>query len=467
MPSHDFKKVFTRPIRTQDCDVFMRPTFKFSNNIISEAIFAPNSGKLELWLRKDELIQYMGMAEKVKQNSWSLEKHLQEYEVAAAELKKSVADLTWASSTKNLSDILPFYNKYLAKWPSYLVFLWLPWAITFVTDNWLAAALRKKYQNWQEVYDSIGITDQPIQMQQLVEKTLAWKIKKGSQKELAKITDQYKHLGGYSVNDQYWTNNDILDQVKQYKNPQADLAKMQRARIEAGKKAQATLEKLKEDLLIYQVAATVYEYVYLRTERIDIFKGVLMAAGPFYRSLEKKLHLPVGWAAHLSCQEVIQALKDQRLPATKDLSDRAHHQYVLHITPERTKVISKPAEQTEFLQKQIPGYGQDKRVDSLTGRVSYSGKVRGRARVIVNTKDVPTMKKDEILISNMTHPDYMPAIHKAKAIVTDEGGIVCHAAIMSRELKIPCIIGTGEATQAFKSGDVVEVDAEKGVVRKV
>jgi len=468
MSSRKFKKIMTRPIKTQDSEVFMRPTFAFSDNIIKEAIFAPNNGKLEIWLREDELFQYMKMlAEPITQDSWLIKKHLQEFEVAASELKKSAADLVRASSAKNLSDILPFYNKYLEKWPNYLVFLWSPWAITFVTDSWLAAALQKKYKNWQEIYDSIGITDQPIQMQQLVEKTLAWKIRKGSLAELEKITDQYKHLGGYSVNDQYWTSDDVLDQIKQYKDPQADLVKMQQVRVEAGKKAQATLEKLKEDPQIHQVATTVHKYVYLRTERIDTFKGVLMATGPFYRRVEKELHLPVGWAAHLSCQEVIQALKDKKLPAMKDLSDRAHHQYALHITPERTKVISKPADQEKFLQKNIPGYGQDKRVSSLAGRVSYVGKVQGRARVIVNVQDVPTMRKGEILISNMTHPDYMPAIHKAKAIVTDEGGIVCHAAIMSRELKIPCVIGTSEATQTFKTGDKVEVDAEKGVVRKI
>ncbi len=77
------------------------------------------------------------------------------------------------------------------------------------------------------------------------------------------------------------------------------------------------------------------------------------------------------------------------------------------------------------------------------------------------------MRKGEIIVANMTHPDYIPAIRKARAIVTDEGGVVCHAAIISRELKIPCIIGTGEATKVFKDGDRVEVDALRGVVKKI
>jgi len=56
---------------------------------------------------------------------------------------------------------------------------------------------------------------------------------------------------------------------------------------------------------------------------------------------------------------------------------------------------------------------------------------------------------------------------KATAIITDEGGLMCHAAIVSREIKVPCIIGTRNATQVLRDGDLVEIDADNGVVRKV
>jgi len=67
----------------------------------------------------------------------------------------------------------------------------------------------------------------------------------------------------------------------------------------------------------------------------------------------------------------------------------------------------------------------------------------------------------------MTTPDFVPAMKLAAAFVTDEGGIGCHAAILARELKVPCVIGTRFATQVFKDGDMVEVDAEKGIVKKI
>ena len=77
------------------------------------------------------------------------------------------------------------------------------------------------------------------------------------------------------------------------------------------------------------------------------------------------------------------------------------------------------------------------------------------------------MKEGEILITTMTMPTYISAIKIAGAVVTDEGGSLCHAAITARELKKPCIIGTKHATKVFKDGDMVEVDANTGIVRRV
>ena len=88
-------------------------------------------------------------------------------------------------------------------------------------------------------------------------------------------------------------------------------------------------------------------------------------------------------------------------------------------------------------------------------------------KIIIRAKDMWKMQKGDVLVSIATDPDVVPAMKKASAIVTEQGGITSHAAIVSRELGIPCIIGTKIATKIFKDGDMVEVDANKGVVRKI
>lgn len=105
--------------------------------------------------------------------------------------------------------------------------------------------------------------------------------------------------------------------------------------------------------------------------------------------------------------------------------------------------------------------------DFVKGRVAYKGKIQGIVRVINKIKEADDLKKGEILVTSMTDPRYVPAMKRAGAIITDEGGITCHAAIVSRELKLPCIIGTKEATQVFKNGDIVKVDADNGIIRKI
>jgi phosphoenolpyruvate synthase/pyruvate phosphate dikinase len=103
--------------------------------------------------------------------------------------------------------------------------------------------------------------------------------------------------------------------------------------------------------------------------------------------------------------------------------------------------------------------------DTLSGTTAFPGYAKGTVRIINVLEDIKEFDQGDILVSLNTNPDLIPAIKKAGAIVTDEGGIMCHAAIVSREFKIPCVIGTKTATKVLKDGDLVEVDADNGVVK--
>ncbi len=112
-------------------------------------------------------------------------------------------------------------------------------------------------------------------------------------------------------------------------------------------------------------------------------------------------------------------------------------------------------------------YVKGKEIDELKGQIAFRGKVRGIVKIINERKEIKKFKKGNILVSGHTDPSLMPAIIRAAAIVTNFGGMTCHAAIVSRELKKPCIIGTKIATKVLKDGDKVEVNANKGIVRKL
>lgn len=105
---------------------------------------------------------------------------------------------------------------------------------------------------------------------------------------------------------------------------------------------------------------------------------------------------------------------------------------------------------------------------AVRGLPASPGVASGVVHVIDDPKDIDQFKQGEVLVTLMTSPDWVPAMKKAAAIITDNGGMTCHAAIVSREMQIPCIVGTKSktvaATDTFKDGDVVTVDAKNGVV---
>lgn len=103
---------------------------------------------------------------------------------------------------------------------------------------------------------------------------------------------------------------------------------------------------------------------------------------------------------------------------------------------------------------------------SLKGLIVCKGKVRGKVKLVRTLSDLIGVK-GKVIICLETTIEYAPYLKMAVAIVTDHGGINCHTAITAREFKLPCIVGTKIATKVFKDGDLVEVDAEKGVVRKI
>ncbi|MBU1118495.1 hypothetical protein KKH43_01280 [Patescibacteria group bacterium] len=100
------------------------------------------------------------------------------------------------------------------------------------------------------------------------------------------------------------------------------------------------------------------------------------------------------------------------------------------------------------------------------GVTASTGRVTGTARICLSSKDAnDRIAEGDILVTGMTMPEFVPAMKKAAAVVTDEGGLTCHAAIICRELSIPCVVGTKSATKILRDGDSVEVNANHGVIK--
>lgn len=102
----------------------------------------------------------------------------------------------------------------------------------------------------------------------------------------------------------------------------------------------------------------------------------------------------------------------------------------------------------------------------LEGIAASFGVAAGPVKIIHSASEIDKIQEGDVLVTEMTNPDFVPAMKKAAAIVTDQGGRTSHAAIVSREIGIPCVVGTGKATKVLKNGEIVTVDGKKGVVYK-
>ncbi len=111
---------------------------------------------------------------------------------------------------------------------------------------------------------------------------------------------------------------------------------------------------------------------------------------------------------------------------------------------------------------------KDKNKKPIVKGIAVGNKIaQGKAHKILNVSELKKFKKGEVLVTKMTDPDWVPAMKMASAIITDEGGRACHAAIVSRELGVPCVVGTDNATQIIKNGQEITVDCSQGLNGKV
>ncbi|MFA5107050.1 MAG: PEP-utilizing enzyme [Patescibacteria group bacterium] len=168
---------------------------------------------------------------------------------------------------------------------------------------------------------------------------------------------------------------------------------------------------------------------------------------------------------HLRPAELFAAYRRRRV-ASAELKRRKRGCLYYTFTNGAEGMVS--GRQYERIWKRISDMNVPANATVLRGIGASPGILRGIIRKIETpSKHGKNLRPGEILLTYMTRPDFVPYMHKAGAIVTDEGGLTSHAAIIARELKIPCVVGTRVAMRVLKDGDLVEIDAANGLVRKI
>lgn len=288
-------------------------------------------------------------------------------------------------------------------------------------------------------------------------------------KNLIRIESSYKFIPVNYTEDP-WTEQQMMSQLGDMlkKDCMAELESLNKSHKQKVKAMKLELGDI-PNAELRQVARSLQIGTLLNEKRKFAFCRAGLAYRPLFVSISQKYKLD-SWKEvwQLTPEEVKRLAFHNAGSVLKNISKRTiavvvtdrKLGYRVLTTKEAQKVLAqvKPTktEKTKITKDQ-----------EVIGTIASKGFAKGTARIVLNSKDFPKFKTGDILITAMTSVDFVPLMKRAAAFVTNEGGLTSHASIVSRELDKPCIIGTKIATQVFKDGDMVEVDANKGIVRKI
>lgn len=257
-----------------------------------------------------------------------------------------------------------------------------------------------------------------------------------------------------------------LLQIKQaLDDPESELKRLSRFKKMLPIKQKQVTKHLKIDKAHQHMINIMREFGHMKAYRKDIeYRGYYVYDTCLLKEFARRFGYSVEQSHYLMIKEIVKILKTNKKIKNKELDKRIENCFYVNIKGKSRLLVGKKAE--KFI-KGIRTEEVDQNIIELKGTCACIGKVSGTVKVIKHKTDYSKFTKGDILITYATNPNMVPLMKKASAIVTDEGGITCHAAIVSRELGVPCIVGTRFSTKIFKDNDQVEVNATLGTIKKV
>lgn len=384
---------------------------------------------------------------------------------------KDYIDSFYASA----NDLLEFSENYLqSKEPSLLYqdyedrvlgimpFMTVPGLLANILQDQAQELLREKISiNTQKEIDNILrdlLTPQKESLfvkerREMVE--MAIKMQKGEKPDIDSYLEKYTWTSSQAYLGGFKNRENVLDELKEIveEGPMERKKKSLSIAKERNKKYSIALRLIEDSSELTGLVQALQELFFIQTYKMDVlhiahyyFSGVLY-------QIEDSLGLDRGGLVWLTGREIKMALNGSLEVDPVTTKDRKSGFSI--IKKDKIIKVSLTDQQKEESAEEV---------DVLKGVVANTGRSTGRAKILIEDSDMKKVNYGDIVVSPMTYPNLVPALNKASGIVTDVGGILCHAALISRELGTPCVIDTKEASKVIKDGDLIELNAYEGVV---
>jgi len=292
-------------------------------------------------------------------------------------------------------------------------------------------------------------------------KTKNWQTDNKINQLIDKHLEEFSGITIRAMHGQFMTKDDVINRLQENLKSHKDFFTKNFANDE--KITQKIFKQYHFNAFEKEFIAFVQEANFLRTHILDMYHWL----GEKFMLIFDKIGQPYGYKGfdfrNMMPNEIINWYYGRSKFKLREDDDWLWYRY-----DDERKVVDTPqAIKKALKQFVLPNNKTDISADQVKGTVAYAGIVRGPARILKDIKEVKKVHRGDIIICTMTWPSIIIALEKAAAFVTDEGGILCHAAIVAREMKKTCITGTKNATKLFNDGDMLEVDGETGIVRKI
>jgi len=365
-------------------------------------------------------------------------------------------------NVKNLSnsEFKDLYIDYHNKLFIYTIFIWTAYLLNnYVADR--ATGILDKYieksgkeSEKQDIYASLFSPPKKaaiLQLQYEVEKAQG----NLSGKNFEDLYERFKWLSCLDLHNLPWTKEEFKEHIKSFSKVSSKKV------VEFSRLAEEL--KIKPNDLDYLLMAK--SFVYIKDARDDYRRQGVFYALTFFKELANRMGIGAQDVSYLQEAEIIDFL-DGKLEISKEIIAKRKKGFVMYLSLDN-KLVCLQGDNAQDAMSLFKLSAEEEEITLITGMVASKGLASGNVVIVHGVKDLEKVKDGDILVAVATHPDYVPAMRRAIAIVTDEGGVTSHAAIVAREFGIPCIVGTKKATSLLKDGDIVEVNAQYGWIKKL
>lgn len=371
-------------------------------------------------------------------------------------------------SNNQLADNLEKYSQLCFSIGAFMIF---PLFIEEHLENKVRFAITKKLgKKAPDIIHDLCISAKPSSTED-AELSLLKIAFKGSRKlsikqDIERHIKEYGWLKNSAMNNNYYSEKDIYKRLEQLRSE--DVPAKIKLILNNRRKNRNKIKKYQNSFGFSQKLIsyidTLQEAIFFRSWRTERFYRNIQYLSGFLDEITRRLGVKIPSEVFYILPTEITDLLRKELKMNKEIIRERKQGYLMWGDGEKTQIYS--GNIVTIAKKKIKFLStKNQDCDKIHGQIACRGKVIGKARVIRMKGEFGKIRLGEILVVPSTTPDYVPIMKKSAAIVTDEGGLTCHSAIMSRELGIPCIIGTKISTKILHDGDLIEVDADNGVIK--